>query len=193
MALQLVQELLQIVKDKSNANASYSKAENGSGTVQPSMSKQHQINKDEWYQFLSMTKGRRYISELIVYGHCREDLLSIKSILNIIVDFYNLDEKTELKDFIESNMNQYDLDRNYDDNRNLPFKDKDKLYESNFKQIDELDNRMIHKLLMLKELIQNGLGENSKCFNMDKESMVPFWTSGFCLNKAGGLVIFNER
>lgn len=191
MALQAVEKLLEIVQDTDNIKTSTQRDEKTSGTKQSLIVDQYHINRNEWYEFLSMTKGRRYISELLIYGYCNKDLCSINSILDIIVDFYNYDERMELKDFIQSRMDQYDLDRNLYDY--VPFKNVDKLYDNNSKQIDKLSNKMVQKLLLLKEVIQNGIGENGECYNMDKESMVTFRTSGFCLNKEGGIIIFNER
>ncbi len=46
-------------------------------------------------------------------------------------------------------------------------------------------------LIWLINLIK--LIKKEKIFNMDKETMVDFDSSGFCWNKKRQLVIFNER
>ena len=196
MALQRLQALLEIFDDTSDTKTTTIELhdQNQQNEENKLDTTQNDENIDEHIEFLTMTKGRKYVAELIVYGYCRPDLLSINSILYIITDFFNIDEKTELKDYIKARMWYIGIDPNpgyrY---RYFPFKNIEELHEHNFQQIDKLNPKMIHKLLMLKSLIQDGVGEDNKCRNMDKESMVPFRTSGFCFNKKGDLIIFNER
>ena len=94
-------------------------------------SKQHQMNKNKSYPvFINDRRREIYLGTNGVW----EDLLSINATLNIIVDFHNLDEKTE-----------FQMGRNHSDDWLLFFKDINELYESSSKQIDVSDDKICPK------------------------------------------------
>jgi len=94
--------------------------------------------------------------------------------------------KKIIKKFVKSTIDDYDIERT--DMDEWHFKDIDALYEFNDIIINNLDDTMVMWLCQLIKYIKK-----DKICNMDKETMVPFPTSGFCWNLEGKLVIFNER
>ena len=97
--------------------------------------------------------------------------------------------KEQLKTFIQAKFHEYDTER-YPDYVKDYFgtNDYEKLMEHNRKLIDEMSESDIEDLLTLMKL-----RKRHKMMNMDKESMVPFDTSGFIFTMNDELVIFNER
>ena len=91
-----------------------------------------------------------------------------------------------IKDFVFSTMEEYDLER--DDEYELGFKTYNAFKKKNNEMIKLCTNDDIIWLTGLIDRINN-----NKLRNMDKQYMIPFETSGFCWNKEGNLVIFNER
>ncbi len=104
-------------------------------------------------------------------------------------------------DFITENMTSYDLSRN-DDDAKWKFVDEydsdddsdveEELNYDAFKkfqlvQLESLSEPELFNLVLLMNMINNGISI------MDKECMVAFDSSGFCFDKNGKLVIFNER
>ena len=58
----------------------------------------------------------------------------------------------------------------------------------NMNHIDNIDDDTIRELTIIMRWIKE-----SKIMNMDKESMAPFWTSGFVFTLSGELIIFNKK
>jgi hypothetical protein len=53
--------------------------------------------------------------------------------------------------------------------------------------IDALTEEQVRQALTLMDIIKG------RCYNLDKEHMIPYRTSGFCYHKDGSIIIFNER
>lgn len=101
------------------------------------------------------------------------------------------DKKEYIKNFIYKTMDDYSYERAEElgnDLNDWNFKSYDHFCKYNSKKVDKSKKKFINWLIQLSYMIsQNKIG------NMDKESMVVFNSSGFCWDKNGRFVIFNEQ
>ena len=91
--------------------------------------------------------------------------------------------------FIMKYFHSCDLERHKDNcNRCIGTTDYSELISYNELHINTLNQEELNDLLALIRLI-----ENFETYNMDKDNMGTFRTSGFVFNMLGCLIIFNEQ
>jgi hypothetical protein len=100
-------------------------------------------------------------------------------------------KRQKVFNFIKDKLNDYDVERtdfedwvfSGDEEPNI-----EKIYALNKKKLLSCPDSFIDYLLYSIRLIKKEV-----IYNMDKESMIPFPTSGFCWNAKGNFIFFNER